>query len=74
MPGMASDIGELIARDVARIARARYQAVETACEKALQGGEFGVMVDYNLGAWVDPRVPYGELWDVTACGSENVQV
>lgn len=69
-----ADLSELISRDVARIARAQMQAVETAAEMAIQGGEFGVMVDYNVGAWVDPRVPYGQLWDVTACGSENVQI
>jgi hypothetical protein len=70
----SGEIHDLIAGHIAVAARKQMQAVETACETALQGGEFGVMVDYNLGAWVDPRVPYGQLWDVTACGSENVQV
>lgn len=67
-------LAQSIDAHVSRIARQRADALETVCEKAIQGGEFGVMVDYNVGAWVDPRVPYGNIWDVTACGSDGVQV
>lgn len=70
---MDAGIWDAVDQHVRALAWARHQAVETACEKALQSGEFGVMVDYNRGAWVDPRVPYGQIWDVTACGSEGVE-
>jgi hypothetical protein len=46
-------------------AQARTQYIETAVEKALQGGVCGVKVVYRLGlfisAEVDPSVPYGEI-------------
>lgn len=43
-------------------ARARAEAIETACEMALVGGVCGVLVDDNEGT-VGPSmaVPYGEI-------------
>lgn len=59
-------------RIVDEIRRAHDQAVETACEMAIQGGKHGVMVDLEKGAaWVDPRVPYGQLWHFPNGGSDN---
>jgi enamine deaminase RidA (YjgF/YER057c/UK114 family) len=59
---------------VARQCRVAALMLETACEKALQGDQYGVMIDYTRNsAWVDSRVPYGWVWDVSACGEENVR-
>ena len=61
--------------EIAELARRRSAAVfatiERACEAAIQGGICGVMIDGDR-AWVDPRVPYGQKWDATACGADNV--
>lgn len=49
-----------------KIIMAEHQAIETACEEAIQGGLYGVRIDRNcLGEIrsikIDPAVPYGEL-------------
>lgn len=44
--------------------RRHHDVIEQACEAALQGGQHGVMVEWNAEqttAWVDPDVPYGEV-------------
>lgn len=63
-------IDDLLYQVVLARLRARAEVVERACEAAVQSGEHGVMVDGER-AWVDARVPYGELWDVTACGPDH---
>jgi hypothetical protein len=44
---------------------ARHAAIEEACERALQGGRYGVRVvnlpDGGCLATVDPEVPYGRI-------------
>lgn len=46
----------------------RLAALEAACEEAVQGGEHGVLVLYRSDGWysvgVDPRVPYGYIFEV----------
>ena len=50
------------------VARRQAAAIEEACELALQGGEFGVLVrthlddnGWHLIAEVSPLVPYGTI-------------
>lgn len=51
-----------------------YRLLEQACEAAIQGGKHGVLVDRSRNIYrVDARVPYGQIYDATACGEENVQ-
>lgn len=60
---MTDALGRLIA---ARYA-AHHAAVEQACEAAIQGGEHGVRVWWNLEqtvAVVDPTVPYGNVYEM----------
>lgn len=68
-----AELGELIQAHVTALSRARADALETACERAIQQGRSGVMVESG-SAWVDERVPYGEIWDVTACGADGVRI
>lgn len=66
-------MGEAFETLVREITHARSEMLERACEEAIQGGLHGVVVDDRRGvAWVDPRVPYGRIYDVSACGAENV--
>jgi hypothetical protein len=55
---------------VRRMARARHEAIERACEEALQGGVCGVLVVNLLGGAVDAApsmaVPYGEIYEIPA--------
>jgi hypothetical protein len=49
---------------VAERMRRHAATVEAACEAAVQGGRYGVKVEWNAEqttAWVDPAVPYGEI-------------
>lgn len=49
---------------VQKMTQEHLRVVETACEQALQGGEYGVRVDVyptRTEARVDPTVPYGTL-------------
>lgn len=65
----------VIACTVTAVLDEHYRALEQACEEALQGGEHGVLVDWKRNIYqVDPRVPYGRIYDVTACGEENVRL
>jgi hypothetical protein len=44
--------------------RRHAAVVEQACEAAIAGGMYGVMVEWNAEtttAWVDPGVPYGQI-------------
>lgn len=63
-------IADLVYESVLERLRAHAETVERACEAAVQSGEHGVMVCGDA-AWVDARVPYGCLWDVTACGPDH---
>lgn len=53
-----SDIEQVIAQQMCH----RRDTIERACETALQGGEFGVLVceDYVIGG--HPDVPYGQIY------------
>lgn len=70
----ADQIQRHIQRHVAEVLKARAEAIEQLCEQMLvTPGAPGIMVDSH-NAWFDERVPFGEIWDVSACGSEGVRV
>lgn len=47
--------------------RARLEALEHMCEVMLvTEGSPGIMYN-NEYVWLDTRVPFGQIWDVTAC-------
>lgn len=49
------------------VSRLRADAIESTCERMLTTPDSpGVMVGLNA-AWLDPRVPFGEIWYVEAC-------
>ncbi|MGN6404198.1 hypothetical protein [Sinomonas sp.] len=65
------EIQDLIAELVRKMMTAEHEAIETAVEKALQGGKHGVLivrdgVDTYVG--VDSHVPYGRIVEVPRGG------
>lgn len=68
------DFAAMIECAARRLIEEHYRLLEQACEAAVQGGQYGVLVDRHRGVYrPDSRVPYGRIFDVTACGEENVQ-
>jgi hypothetical protein len=69
IPGRAvTDFSAAVADWIDASMRVRAAVVETACEEAIRGGRFGVLVEteiawggYRIIAKVDPSVPYGEI-------------
>lgn len=68
-----NDFPAFIADIAQRQVREFNARVEQACEEAVAGGVCGVMIEGDR-VWVDARVPYGQKWDVTACGSDHPNV
>ena len=62
---MSEQITEWIARETRRVMTIRADAIEAACEKALQGGTCGVLViEETPTEWLigpHPSVPYGQI-------------
>ncbi len=63
-----TDFDDALAAHLAATMKRRSAVIEEACEKAIQGGRFGVLVEterawggYRVTAKVDPSVPYGEI-------------
>jgi len=64
---------ETVAHLVGLRLRAQAEAVERLCEIMITTPDSpGIMVEGER-AWLDQRVPFGEIWDVSACGEENVK-
>ena len=61
---------ELVRKHVESEMRDHFDAVEKACELSLQGGTCGVVILGHRLARPPPRVPYGQVWDASACPSE----
>lgn len=61
-PDVPSRLDEIIREHSKRVS----DAIETACEAALQGGLYGVLVTYypnlRVVAQVSPHVPYGHIY------------
>jgi hypothetical protein len=65
-------MGECVSDFVSRCMNARAHAIETAAEKALQGGKFGVLVDeVRCIAYPHPSVPYGRIYVMADTGLER---
>jgi hypothetical protein len=62
---MTFDLEAWITAEARRCSRIRHEAIEQACEKALQGGRYGVLViedeptSWRIGP--HPSVPYGHI-------------
>jgi hypothetical protein len=55
---------DALSQEIARIAQARFDAIEKACEAALASGVCGVLIDGDKVGLSD-RVPYGHIYDIT---------
>lgn len=63
LPGMILDLAE-----------ARARVLEELLERSVREGHGGVWVCGAGQQGIDPRIPAGELWDITALGSiENLR-
>jgi hypothetical protein len=57
------NLNDYVHAHVEEVVRRRAAAIERACEEAVQGGEFGVLVDDEDGwARTDASVPYGQIF------------
>lgn len=60
-----SSLSREVEETIRAIQKAEYAAIENACRRAIQGGQYGVRVERVDGKLisveVDPRVPYGQM-------------
>lgn len=65
-------IRQAVRNHVNHLLMARAQLIESMCERSLLDPlQRGVMIDGDE-VLLDERVPYGQIWDVTACGRDGV--
>lgn len=61
---------EAIAAHIEAVMRARTEKLERVAEHMLTHDGGGIMIDGDR-VFIDARVPWGVIWDVTLCGADH---